>query len=359
MEENADRLPKRVIWGVGASVALHVVLILAFLLHWPDRPVDAPKEEVINVSMEPPPPKEEQKPKEEPKKQSEPEQKPEPKPEQKSEEKPPEQPMKPVPRPTETLPPPPVPAQQAFESAAKDEQAPKEDEPPVPPPSEQEGPDQSKANAAQKQGEDKPVAGDPTKQDPPKQATVLKDIAPPQLGPDARPKEADKAEQAGGGIVTEQTFALSESDTQGPPSDAVPTPMPKPVQQSVVANLKPAKRIYSKDTLSDPRVKEAFGKLPPKRRVVQLCSIEMLEQIRRNVPGSAPDIIGPTSITKENIDEQLMDVMDAAYHSRGQWFELSYHCEIDPKSLKITSFRFNMGAAIPKSEWGARQLSAD
>ncbi len=340
MEEKANRLPKRLIWGVSASVLLHAIFLLAFLLHWPERQTDAPKEEVVNVSMEPEP-----KPKEEAKKQPASPPKPEVKPA-------PKQP----PRPTETLPPPPPPAPQAFESARNDEQAPKEEDAPVPPPSEQPAPEETKADTAQKQGQNKPVSGDPAKQEPPKQAAVLKDIAPPELGPDARPKEADKPEKAGGGIVTEQRFSLSEGAEQGLPSEATPAPEPKPKPQTTVASLKPAKRVYSKDMLSDPRIKEAFGKLPPKRRVVQMCSIEMLEQIRRNVSGAVPDVIAPTSMTKEHIDDQLMDVMDAAYRSKGQWFEVSYHCETDAKTTTIKSFRFNLGAMIPRGEWGQRSL---
>ncbi|MBB4955326.1 hypothetical protein H4S14_003362 [Agrobacterium vitis] len=339
MEENANRLPKRLIWGVGASVLLHVLFLVGFLLTWPVPTPDAPKEEVVNVSIEQPP---QEKPKDDAQKQPPPEVKPKP----------------PVPeqRPVETFPPPPPPGPQAFESAQKDEEAPKEEEAPVPPSSEQPAPEEAKPDTAQKLGDDKSVSGDPSKQEPPKEAAVLKDIAPPELGPDARPKQADKPQEAGSGIVTEQRFSLGEGAEQGPPTASVPTPEPKPKLQTTLANMKPAKRLYSKDTLSDPRVKEALGTLPPKRRVVQMCSIEMLEQIRRNVPGAVPDIIAPTAMTKEHIDNQLMDVTDAAYRSRGDWYDISYHCETDAKTSTITSFKFNMGSIIPRSEWESRQL---
>ncbi|TWD54437.1 uncharacterized protein DUF930 [Agrobacterium vitis] len=372
MKDRDKPVPKRLIWGVGASVLLHVFLLLSFLWNWQITAPEVPKEEVVNVSIEPPPEekppekpeeKPEEKPKDEPKPEEKPAPKPEPKPEPKSDPKPEEKPQpKPVPapelRPTETLPPPPPPESvpNAFESAPKDETAPKEEDAPAPPPSEQPAEEEAKTNTAEKQGEDKAVAGDPNKQEPAKEASVLKDIAPPELGPDARPKVADKAEEAGGGIVTEQRAPVSEGANVGVPTASVPTPAPKPKQLTTIASLKPAKRIYSKDTLSDPRIKEALGKLPPKRRVVQMCSIEMLEQIRRNVPGAVPDIIAPTAETVENIDEKLMDVTDAAYHSRGQWFDVSYHCETDAKTTTITSFRFNIGSVIPKSQWDARRL---
>lgn len=366
MKDKENPVPKRLIWGVGASVLLHVFLLLGFLWNWPVTVPEPPKEEVVNVSIEPPPEeKPQEKPQEKPKEEPKPELKPEPKPEEKPAPKPePPLPPKPVPapepRPTETLPPPAPPESvpDAFESAPKDETAPKEDDVPAPPPSEQPAPEEAKTDTAQKQGEDKAVAGDPNKQEPPKEASVLKDIAPPELGPDARPKVSDKAEEAGGGIVTEQRFPLSEGAEVGPPTASVPTPAPKPKQLTTIASLKPAKRIYSKATLSDPRVKEALGKLPPKRRVVQMCSIEMLEQIRRNAPGAVPDMLASsTGITQEHIDSQLMEVSDAIYRSRGDWFFVSYHCETDAKTTKITSFQFDIKGAVPKSQWEAMKLS--
>lgn len=343
MEENANRLPKRVIWGVGASVLLHVIFLLGVLLYWPIAPRNASKEEVVNVSIEQPP---EEKPKNEAEKQ------PEPPP------KPPEKPPEARDRPIETYPPPP-PEHAAFESAPKDEQAPKQDDVPAPPPSEQAAEEQAKQNTAQKQGEDKPVSGDPAKQEPPKEAAVLKDIAPPDIGPNARPKVADKAEQAGGGIVTEQKFDLSEGAEQGPPTASVPTPAPKPTSQTPVPDLKPAKRIYSKDALSDPRVKAALGTLPAKDRTVQICGTEMIEQIRHSLPGSAPESLAKAVTTKEQIDSNVMAITNAVYRSRGQWYSVSLHCETDAKAINITSFKSTVSTPIPRSEWGAMGLRAN
>ncbi|URK87364.1 hypothetical protein LP421_28240 [Rhizobium sp. RCAM05350] len=54
------------------------------------------------------------------------------------------------------------------------------------------------------------------------------------------------------------------------------------------AELKQASELYSADTLSDPRVRQALGKLPKDRRIVQMCMIETLEQVRRARPDTVP-----------------------------------------------------------------------
>ena len=52
-----------------------------------------------------------------------------------------------------------------------------------------------------------------------------------------------------------------------------------------------AKKIYSKDALANPRVKQALGKLSPTDRVIQICGIEALEQIRHHRPDIVPDMM--------------------------------------------------------------------
>lgn len=375
MQEKPQPMHKRFVWGIAASVLLHGLLVLAFLAHWPTPAPDAPKEEVVSVSIEPPPEEKPQPEKTKPEKQLQLELKPEAKPKEapapaeaapkapapKAEEKKPEEKQ-------EAKPPAPAPPQaakpaedkpQAFESAPKDEEAPKEDVPPVPPPAEEPAAQtQSPPSAAPKAGPDKSAAGDPQKPDPPQPPALPKDVAPPDAGLAGQLPAPDKVEKPGGGLVTEQRFALDEESAAQPQPkrEALPSPASADKKAGPVAALKPAKRIYSKATLSDPRVRQALGTLPPERRIVQMCSIEMLEQIRRAVPGAVPDVITGSPTTRQTITARLMDVSGAAFRSRGQWYDIGYHCETDAKTLAITSFSFSLGAAVPKSQWQARRF---
>lgn len=68
------------------------------------------------------------------------------------------------------------------------------------------------------------------------------------------------------------------------------------------------------------------------------------------MPGSVPDVIAPTPQTVETINPQLMQVADAAFHSRGTWYDVSFHCEANDKTDAITNFRFSIGKAIPEDQ---------
>ncbi|MBB4006255.1 DUF930 domain-containing protein [Allorhizobium taibaishanense] len=382
---SAMRMPlsRRVRWGIAASVLLHGLLLVAVLVPWPIRAPDAPKEEVVSVSLEPPP-AEKEKPKPAPEKQLQLELKPQPKdapapsasaqkqaeekkaeekkaPEKKTESK---DSAKPPPSPDDAQAKPAEDKSQALESALKDETAPEDKEAPEPPPTETQAPDiKGPPPTAAKTGPDKSASGDPQKTEPPAPPALPKDVTPPETGLSPLLPTPDQIEKPHGGVVTEERFSLGENSASQPQQNpaGVPVPSAPPAEKSSgpVSSLKPAKRIYSKATLADSRVRQALGKLPPEKRIVQICSIEMLEQIRRAVPGVVPDLIAPSPSTRQTITARLMDVSGAAFRSKGQWYDIGYHCETDAKTETISSFSYSLGAAVPKSQWQARRFPAN
>nr|WP_274706782.1 DUF930 domain-containing protein [Allorhizobium sonneratiae] len=123
--------------------------------------------------------------------------------------------------------------------------------------------------------------------------------------------------------------------------------------------MKPVKTIYSKAILSNPHVRQALGHLPVEQRIVQMCSIETLEQIRHTMPGSYPDLLVPFSTTGGRISGHVLDASGGAFRSRGQWYDISYRCESDAKVTTILSYRFQIGEPVPRGEWAARKLPAN
>ncbi|MDQ0454565.1 DUF930 domain-containing protein [Rhizobium paknamense] len=338
-------------WGLGASLLLHALFVLPLLIHPPKPAQDPSKEESISVSLVPPEEKkkEPEKPVDFDFKVSEKPEKPKPAP-AKPEAAKPAEPKPPAPKPAAAKPQAAA-APQAFESAARDEQAEKSEETPSQSQSDTEKPGEGMASEATK---GQAAAGLPDRQTPPQPPALPQDVKPPEASLPPQATASPNTAQTGGGIVTEQRFSVSEEG-----SDVPPVPQAKPAPQAggqKAPALKPAKRVYSKDMLSDPHVREALGKLPPQRRIVQICSIEMLEQIRRSVPGSFPDVITGSPGTQEKISARLMDVQGAAYRSQGRWFDISYRCETDEKTSTITAFSFQIGAEIPRSAWQARRL---
>ncbi|WP_343315976.1 DUF930 domain-containing protein [Brucella sp. BE17] len=120
--------------------------------------------------------------------------------------------------------------------------------------------------------------------------------------------------------------------------------------------LSEARKLYSKDALADPRVKQALGRLPPQERIIQVCNIEALEQIRHHRSGTFPDMLARD---RGSVSASGMTVSDGAFRSYGQWYAVDYKCEADTKTMEIVSFRYAVGAAIPRSEWARRQLPTD
>lgn len=161
-------------------------------------------------------------------------------------------------------------------------------------------------------------------------------------------KPADNAEQA----------ATQQLQVQGGPavSDKTEKPAKALTEKPKADKLDEAKKLYSKDALADPRVKQALGRLPPRERIIQVCNIEALEQIRHHRPGTFPDMLARDG---GSVSQSGMTVSDGAFRSHGQWYALDYKCEANTKTMEIVSFRYAIGAAILKSQWVRRQLPTD
>lgn len=149
--------------------------------------------------------------------------------------------------------------------------------------------------------------------------------------------------------------ARSQSDTASAPADrqranseaAVPTPLQKP------AKLKPVQQIYAKDTLADPRIRQALGKLSKRDRTLQICGIEALEQVRHQRPNTFPDMLAPSGGT---VSGNNFTVRNGAFRSRARWYAIDFDCQLDDKAMQITQFSYAIGAEIPRAQWHARDL---
>ncbi|MGU3400807.1 DUF930 domain-containing protein [Brucellaceae bacterium D45D] len=139
-------------------------------------------------------------------------------------------------------------------------------------------------------------------------------------------------------------------------SDTADKPAKAPAAKPENDKLTEARKLYSKDALADPRVNQALGRLQPRERVIQLCNIEALEQIRHHRPGTFPDMLARDG---GSVSQSGMTVSDGAFRSHGQWYAVDYTCDTDTKTMEIVSFRYAIGAAIPRSQWVHRKLPTD
>ncbi len=183
-------------------------------------------------------------------------------------------------------------------------------------------------------------------------------IAVPTSSPAVQPVP-DNGEEKANSAAGEEVPRAPETASRGvlPP---LPT-LPKPVTSGPL-ELTQAKELFSGKTLASPRSRNArqlLGTLSGGERNLQLCNLEALEQISRSRPGSAPDLVAPYAMKGEKVRGNSVEVEGGAFRSKRNWFNVRFHCEVDPAGQAVVAFAFAIGDAIPRSEWQEHNLVAD
>lgn len=290
------------------SVLLHLAVVAIFLFELPERIAEPQEPESISVDLVPPP--EEKKAEEG---------KPPGAEEAKQEEKPQPPPPPPAPPAEEAKPLPPMPATlPAIAMRPEEAQSDPEDKPGKAEEAEKTEPSEQPESQPEKTAEEKP--------------------APAAANSDLQ-ASADQGE-----------IAVSPVRQEAEPERA-PVPQAKPTEEKPadVAEEKPAKlpaakNLLSSALLSPAQRRQMFGDLPPRRRVVQLCSTEALAQIQS--AGFAARGMIPFSDTGGRISGNTIDASGGAFNTGNSWHDVSFQCEVDLENYTVTEFRFKIGNAI-------------
>lgn len=72
--------------------------------------------------------------------------------------------------------------------------------------------------------------------------------------------------------------------------------------------------------------------------------------MRNSTPPYWPDLLPAYRLGAGSV----LEVREAAFRARGQWYDLSFRCEVDADATRVLSFAFNVGDAIPRDQWRAR-----
>ncbi|QCM00358.1 DUF930 domain-containing protein [Agrobacterium tumefaciens] len=294
-------------WAVPVSVLLHIAVVALFFFQLPERIAEPQEPESISVDLVPPP--EEKKAEEAPPPGEEKakEEKPQPPPPPPT---PPAEEAKPLPQPQATLP--------AIAMRPEEMQADREDKPGKTEEAEETEPSKEPASQPEKTAEEKPA-----------------------------PVAANSDLQAS---AEQGEIAASPIKEESQP-DQPPVPQAKPAEEKPAdaaeekpAKLPAAKSLLSSSLLSPAQRRQMFGDLPPRRRIVNLCSTEALAQIQ-NAGFAARGMI-PTSDTGRKISGSSIDATGGAFNVGGTWYDVSFQCDVDLENYAVTEFRFKIGNAI-------------
>ncbi|MFN3913293.1 DUF930 domain-containing protein, partial [Hyphomonas sp.] len=114
--------------------------------------------------------------------------------------------------------------------------------------------------------------------------------------------------------------------------------------------LTEATTLFSQAATDDPVAQTAMGDIPRALRATQLCETELTEQLRNASPSRDPDFIPRSPLP----DGTILELPQTAFRSQGQWYDLSFRCEINGDATKVMGFAFGIGEPVPRSEWRNR-----
>jgi hypothetical protein len=172
-------------------------------------------------------------------------------------------------------------------------------------------------------------------------------------------------------LMTAAQFAALTAPAETPPPTAAPTepavaspganaatPAPKAAPDGTIR----ATEFFAGSVLAEPEsanLRQAMTTLDGSERLVQLCNIEAVEQIRHARPEFAPDTVVPYAMADMAVRDGALIADGGAFRSRREWYEVHFSCVGAADYSAVERFEFSVGSFIPHDQWDAHDLTAD
>ncbi len=316
MTDEVEKRRRDVRWGIPASILLHAVLAAILIFGFPLELPTPPEEEAVTV---------------------------------------------------EIVEPPPEPASEPEPEEAAEEEALAKEEPPEPPPAEEQPPEEPPPSPAPEMPAEEGAAAAP----PIPTLRPVFEFGEETTGPRVA-VEGNSPTEAAETMAEEESDAAKSAPPDAPdalaaagPSDdlatdEVATAPPETAENATESaerssedppeELAEAERLFSPDLTEDAVARTAMEDIPRSMRATQLCETELTEQLRNASPSRDPDFIPRSPLSEGTI----LELRQTAFRAQGQWYNLSFRCEINDEATKVVGFGFDIGAPVPRSEWRQR-----
>ena len=119
---------------------------------------------------------------------------------------------------------------------------------------------------------------------------------------------------------------------------------------------------YAGSLLVEPesaRLRQAMRALADPERIVQLCDIEAMEQVRRARPDYDPDMVVPYAMAQTDMRDGMLIATGGAFRSRREWYALSFRCTPAADFSHVEAFEFTLGEQIPHELWEEHYLTTE
>lgn len=155
------------------------------------------------------------------------------------------------------------------------------------------------------------------------------------------------------------TAAVSVDADADEPGVAPATPSPTNIAPDGTIT---ARTLYSGTLMQQPemqRVRQGLRNFADSERLIQICNVEALEQIRRAAPDVDPDTMVAYAMADLLYNGMTLTARGGAYRSRRKWFNVSFTCTAAPGYEAVAAFQFKLGDPIPEGEWEEHFLNAE
>src|SRR3569623_3234358 len=163
-------------------------------------------------------------------------------------------------------------------------------------------------------------------------------------------------------LVQPQTPEISAPTGQGeaapPTSNQAQSPSSAP--PSTILGGHVATEFYAGGILKEPgmeRIRKTMETIAPSERLVQLCNIEGIEQLKRGAPDYAPDTIVSYAMSDPLGAGLTLSAPGAAFRSRRRGYGVAFKCTVAADLTSVTAFEFKLGKPIPENDWEAHNLN--
>jgi hypothetical protein len=105
----------------------------------------------------------------------------------------------------------------------------------------------------------------------------------------------------------------------------------------------------------DTRFERTLRNLAPSARMEQICDYTAMKRIRASSK-FRPDRAVGYAMSRAKVSDNTIVADGAAFRSRKKWYRLSYTCTTTADHMKVLSFDYKIGEAIPEEKWSAYGL---
>jgi hypothetical protein len=102
---------------------------------------------------------------------------------------------------------------------------------------------------------------------------------------------------------------------------------------------------------AESRFEAMLKRIDPSERLEQVCEYAALTRIGHDKTPYRPDRVVIDSVSPPSVDGDSMSGTGAALRSRGQWYRFAFTCKATPDRMKVESFSYRVGDAIPQDDW--------